>query len=172
MAKVMFTDKELIMMNDSNLMPAKQLIIKKIEEIFTQIGQEFISNPVFENKQFKISKGENLSNQPYVVLDLPQLKSVEFKCQYRMLYWWGNSVNTYIYVSNDNHNDVLLNYLLEHFSEWDILTEGSIWEKVDYISTPFKHFTYDSLLEHHHTNGFVRLENKFNINALTTPEVF
>lgn len=147
MAKVMFTDNELLMMNDEQLMPAKYQIIKKVQNYFEELYQFYRPSyeEVFQSiPTCKITKGENLNNQPYVVFDFPQIKKNMNCCHLRFIYWWGHGVYQYLYISNLTHIEQTLAFIVNECKHLDILTNASVWE---YLNPSLKAINQLSLSE-------------------------
>ena len=86
-------------MQDAELFPAKELITRKIYELFYQLSVSIKNNNHTQNFHFtkgtdkttgKISRGENYLSQPYVILDLPRHFSKDDIFAFRSMFWWGH----------------------------------------------------------------------------------
>ena len=96
---MLLTEKELLILQDTDFLLTKATVLEKINELFGQIREEL--KGCVENSNFsfperidllngKISKGENYKNLPYMVLDYPALFTKETVFAYRTMFWWGN----------------------------------------------------------------------------------
>jgi hypothetical protein len=85
------TKHELDFISDAELMLLKQKLIRKLghelEVVGKRIQQQHYHN---SNLQHKVTKGENYLGQPYLVLDVPQLKAKEISGKMRLMFWWGH----------------------------------------------------------------------------------
>jgi hypothetical protein len=50
---------------------------------------------------YKITKGERLVDQPYVVLDIPQIKDKAHIKSIRVIFWWGHSFGIHFIFSGN-----------------------------------------------------------------------
>ena len=93
------TDKELLILQDTDFLLTKATIIEKINELLGHTREDL--RRTVENSNFsfpdgtnllngKISKGENYKSLPYMVLDYPTLFSKNSTFAYRTMFWWGN----------------------------------------------------------------------------------
>lgn len=97
MANVKFSDEELALMNNAGFILTKNSITRKVYDLLGDLSArlsgllkdatlpaEVVTVPP------KISKGENYSGLPYVVLDHPRFFSREDVFTIRTMFWWGN----------------------------------------------------------------------------------
>lgn len=175
MAKVTFSDKELIMMNDSNLMPDKQRIIAKAEQIMGTIGTQVMEElpaPAPLSHLYKITKGENLEAQPFVVLDMPQIKTMHQLCHFRMLYWWGNYVKHSIFLTDIPEHNSIIEIIKSQFQYWTIRTSNQIWQHQATENIPVTQVSSAQILAYYQLFGFIRLDLIFPIHSLNHIEQY
>lgn len=94
------SDKEIMMMEDTDFLISKVNIIAEIEELLAKTKDRLIEVIKKENVSFlteskynkgKISKGENYRNLPFVILDYPSVFESNNIFAYRTMFWWGNN---------------------------------------------------------------------------------
>jgi hypothetical protein len=72
-----------------------------VEDLFLQLGNEFPQKDLLKihenSKGTKISKGYNLGNSPYQVLDLIRDFDEKTGFNIRVLNWWGNGLYIFAY---------------------------------------------------------------------------
>lgn len=92
-----FSDEEIHLMSNQDIMLAKRQIMSKMADRFAQIESNFrqqiegIDLPSGTLlKAGKISRGENYKGQPYMVLDYPRLFTANDVLNVRLLFWWGH----------------------------------------------------------------------------------
>ncbi len=96
------TNKEFELILDTEYPLLKKNAIDKIQAHLHELGAQLIANTLITRplpaKSFKISKGENYLNLPYLVLDLPKIGGNHFPILCRTLFWWGKyfSFNVFI----------------------------------------------------------------------------
>ncbi|MCS4433533.1 hypothetical protein NK987_04015 [Aquiflexum sp. XJ19-10] len=75
-----------------------------IEELFHDLANEFPQNELLkfhaDSKGTKVSKGYNLENLPYQVLDIVRDFDDQTGFNIRVLNWWGNGLFIFIYFGN------------------------------------------------------------------------
>lgn len=92
-----FSDEEMLLMANGDIMPTKRQIMSKMADRFAKIEAKFkwqidgIDLPSGTLlKAGKISRGENYKGQPYMVLDYPRLFTGNDVLNVRLLFWWGH----------------------------------------------------------------------------------
>ncbi len=102
------TNEELNLICSTNYPLLKKSAMGKIKDIFEQIGTDLqtqISTELPEYKRvYKISSGENFDNSPYLVLDVPQLKTQNFGFVFRVFFRWGHHFSLQCLLQNDVFN--------------------------------------------------------------------
>ena len=98
LAKIQFSEEELLLVQNAEWLLTKNRIIKKVYEVFgsmvPEIQKLFMIPTVVPNEIFiasaKISKGENYQGLPYVMLDYPRSFGKSDIFAMRTMFWWGN----------------------------------------------------------------------------------
>ena len=107
-AKIMLSPHELELVSDSSIILTKQVIIGKVNSLFSMLSQKMQSKinlikqalPVeIQDNSPKISKGENYLQLPYLMLDYPRFFQKEETLAIRCLFWWGNQFSISLHVS-------------------------------------------------------------------------
>ena len=116
-AKIQLSEREMELVNNTDWIFTKQLIIKKVYLLLGKLHEEF-KNIISEEKQFlpaelqkpggKISKGENYKGLPYVILDYPASFSKEKIVAVRTFFWWGNFFSIALHISGNNFKGKVL----------------------------------------------------------------
>jgi hypothetical protein len=97
--KIMLSEQEQQVVNDSSWILTKQAVIQKVYYLFNEqvniIGKIFSGIHLnYPGKTVsvipKISKGENYQGLPYVMLDYPSVFDKENIFALRTMFWWGN----------------------------------------------------------------------------------
>ena len=97
--KIMLSEQELQVVNDTNWILTKQAIIQKVNQLFNDqvaIINNYFSTLTLDSSDKllsvnpKIAKGENYKGLPYVMLDYPSLFDKEKIFAVRTMFWWGN----------------------------------------------------------------------------------
>lgn len=103
-SKLTLSDEEQQLVNNSDWILTKRIIIDKIYALFGHLANEHkavmedekdpiaigrLPNVVLQSTA-KISKGENYLQLPYVLLDYPRCFDTENIFAVRTMFWWGN----------------------------------------------------------------------------------
>ncbi len=109
------TEKEKILINDTDFFITKSKIFEKIRQQF-EITRSQIKIVIRQNnfpfpqdtdiEYGKIFKGENYRLLPYLVLDYPKLFKKHDTFTYRTMFWWGNFFSSTLYLEGDFFNAV------------------------------------------------------------------
>lgn len=84
-------------------MSLKQKIIRTISDGFHGLGNWIMEEYYSDAKQgFKVTRGENYIDMPYVVLDTPQLKSNELEGKLRIMFWWGHYISLQFFLNTSS----------------------------------------------------------------------
>ncbi len=96
-SKLILSDEELQLVNNSNWILTKRIIIDKVYRLFgtlaghIKISMENSGLPEqVKRSTAKISKGENYLQLPYVMLDHPRCFDARDVFAIRTMFWWGN----------------------------------------------------------------------------------
>lgn len=90
------TDREKNLMYDPEIFPLKFQVNDKLLSLFNAIGialkDKLIDHHFFQSSdiQFRISKGENYLQFPYIILDIPQLSAGSNLICLRCMFWYGH----------------------------------------------------------------------------------
>jgi len=93
------SDKELMMIEDTDFLTFKMNIIVEIENLFAETKIRLLevikkNDNVFllnnDLNKSKISKGENYRSLPFVILDFPAVFDSKNIFAFRTMFWWGN----------------------------------------------------------------------------------
>ncbi len=168
------TEKELLILQDTDFLLTKATVLEKITELLGQTREELkrcVDNSNFSFPEGtdilngKISRGENYKNLPYMVLDYPALFSTKTVFAYRTMFWWGNFFSASLHIEG-----IALNYYRNSItSSFEKLLNKNIYIGVG--ETPWQyHYEEDnySLLNEAHrdfiTNSkFLKLSKKIEL---------
>ena len=109
-AKIRLSNFEMDLVQNSNWILTKRVIIDKVYNLFGMLAGEYVSLVKNCGNQFplnissvppKISKGENYHGLPYVVLDYPRFFDKENSFAVRTFFWWGNFFSSTIQVKGE-----------------------------------------------------------------------
>jgi len=96
-SKIHLSQPEIDLVCNTDIILTKNTIIKKAITMFEELQETMVeSNKKISNADDifsvspKISKGENYSGLPYVVLDYPRMSNGDNLCFIRTMFWWGN----------------------------------------------------------------------------------
>lgn len=110
-AKIRLSSTEIELIKNADWILTKNAIIEKIVQFFSSLQEEQRNVlQLYENKlpsRFftaspKISKGENYSGLPYVVLDYPRFFDESGFGAIRTMFWWGNFFSITLHISEGN----------------------------------------------------------------------
>jgi len=100
---IQLTNTELEFISNPEIMQLKQKLIRKYSAYLMEIG-EYLKATYFANQPMpvKLTKGENYLEQPYLVLDVPQLKKDDLTHKLRIMLWWGNYISLQYFIASEN----------------------------------------------------------------------
>src|SRR5712671_4795594 len=107
-AKIRLSQAEMELVNNADLILTKNAILKKAYRLLgnLQVEQQkyIMLHPSglpakVSASTFKISKGENYKELPYLVLDYPRLFEQENIFAVRTMFWWGNFFSITLHLS-------------------------------------------------------------------------
>ncbi len=87
------TNQELDFISDPNLMKLKQKLVRNLADALNGLGQWVVLTHFAGQGKHKVTRGENYLDQPYVVLDMPQLKADALNGKLRLMCWWGHYIS-------------------------------------------------------------------------------
>lgn len=110
-AKIHLSALEKELVNNTEWIFTKQLIIEKVYHLFGQLHDEY-KCIITENKDSlpsallkpgsKITRGEKYKNLPYVILDYPAFFVKENIFAIRTMFWWGNFFSISLHLSGES----------------------------------------------------------------------
>ncbi len=81
-------------------MSLKQKLIRTISDSLHGLGQLILTEYYPGSTQtYKVTRGENYLDMPYVVLDAPQLKSNKLAGKLRIMFWWGHYISVQLFLN-------------------------------------------------------------------------
>ena len=117
------SEKELLILQDTDFLLTKVTVLQKIHELLGHTREELKRSIQNSNFSFpdgtdlfsgKISRGENYKSLPYMVLDYPTLFSKNSTFAYRTMFWWGNFFSSTIHLEGialNNYKKSIINNL-------------------------------------------------------------
>jgi hypothetical protein len=135
-----FSEAEFEAIQNHSFFKVKAAAIEKVEQQFAEIAKEmevtysqyapsisYAPNEVFS----KISRGENLQQLPFLILDLPKHFTKEEVFSFRLLFWWGKGFTLFLHLKNDELQQIL-EMVLIHSSQLvelnaKLSTNGDEW---------------------------------------------
>jgi hypothetical protein len=107
-SKLILSDEELQLLNNSGWILTKRIIIDKVYRLFggladtikgSMAGEDAWLPPEVLLSSPKISRGENYLQLPYVLLDYPRCFSGDDIFAIRTFFWWGNFFSMTLHLS-------------------------------------------------------------------------
>ena len=106
------TKHELDFISDPIYMQMKQKLIRNFYDAMHGMGSWLMHTYYPNSKQtFKVTRGENYLDMPYVVLDTPQLATQHMEHHLRMMLWWGHYVSLQYFIRVDEQTLGKMNLL-------------------------------------------------------------
>lgn len=114
-AKIHLSAFEMELVNNTNWIFTKHIIMDKVYHLFGQLNDEYkkiiaqengILPLTFQKSGGKISRGEKYNGLPYLILDFPATFSKENIFAVRTMFWWGNFFSISLHLSG------------EHYKQW------------------------------------------------------
>jgi len=114
-AKIRLSALEMELVNDTEWIFTKQLIIEKVSHILGLLHQDY--KKIIANEKSllpelllrpggKISKGENYKGLPYMILDYPAVFNKEKIFAIRTMFWWGNFFSISLHLSGKDFKSI------------------------------------------------------------------
>jgi hypothetical protein len=98
------TKHELDFISDPIYMQMKQKLLRNFYDAMHGLGKWLMDAYYPKSKQnFKVTRGENYLDMPYVVLDTPQLSAQHMEHHLRILLWWWHYVILQYFIRVDEH---------------------------------------------------------------------
>jgi hypothetical protein len=135
-----FSEAEFQAIQNQSFFKVKATALEKIEQQFAEIVNEmeiiysqhatsisFAPKKVFS----KISRGENLNQLPFLILDFPKQFSKSEVFSFRLLFWWGKGFTLFLHLKNDKLESIVEKVLnnADQLLELNTLfsTQGDEW---------------------------------------------
>ena len=149
-AKIHLSAYEKELVSNTEWIFTKQIIIKKVYDLFGAVHDEFKSVIKEEKaslpfglhlKSGKITKGENYRGLPFVILDYPAIFGKKNVFAVRTMFWWGNFFSISLHISGEyfkktKHHEEAFNFLKQQ--DFFICINDKEWEH---------HFLPDNFIE-------------------------
>jgi len=139
-SKLMLSDEEQQLVNNSRWILTKRVIIGKANALLGELSEkqkaviqqkkDFLPAAVVQSDA-KISKGENYQQLPFLILDYPRCFDAKNIFAIRTMFWWGNFFSVTLHLAGahkENYEQVLIDridklkqgsyYLCVHESQW------------------------------------------------------
>lgn len=171
------SEKEKMMIEDTDFLISKTNIIEEIEILLTKTKDRLTE--VLEKKSSlippkskfgngKISKGENYRLLPFVILDFPSIFESQNIFAFRTMFWWGNFFSTTLHLQGEH----LEFYKARVISNFEMLLHQNIYICIG--ETPWEyHFGKDNYVqlsmqhkEFIEKSTFVKLSKKIPLDQL------
>jgi len=174
-ANVNLSEKEQMLMTNTDWILTKHQVIKKICRLFGNLSEDFTLN-IDRYKEVlpaeviavtpKIYKGEQYQLLPYVMMDYPRYYKAADAFALRHFFWWGNFFSTTLYIAGvhkKNYEEFIALYYDQFCNgEWFICINQDPWQ---HDFSPENYSSVASLtkeewisLIHHHP--FIKLAKK------------
>lgn len=107
-AKIHLSPFETELVNNTEWIFTKQIIIEKVYQLFGALQSQYENvlqndteapRELLHRKGAKISKGENYNRLPYLILDYPAIFGRENIFAVRTMFWWGNFFSVSLHLS-------------------------------------------------------------------------
>lgn len=175
--KIVLSDKELSLVNDAEWILTKHTIIKKVNNLFSDLipaissainKKNIVLPPELTAAHPRIYKGENYLQLPYVMLDYPGYFKGEHIFAIRTMFWWGNFFSITLHLSGKYKmmfEEKLLGNIDKTKNDFFVAIGKDQWqhhfEENNYL--PARLYTKEQLKENWDENSFIKLALKFNL---------
>jgi hypothetical protein len=182
--KIMLSEDELQLVQNSGWILTKNAIIEKVYAMFGNIAHELqgyvnahqyaIPEACLANTA-KISKGEKYEELPYVMLDYPRFFTRDEIVAIRNFFWWGNYFSTTLHVRGQHRHKVAKSILdkFEYLSAKNFyFSTGDEWvHNVDNKSySLLSDYSKTSLSDALEKSNFIKLAVKFPLKEWSIAE--
>ena len=132
------TKHELDFISDPIYMQMKQKLIRNFYDAMHGMGSWLMAKYYPNSKlNFKVTRGENYMDMPYVVLDTPQLSTQHMENHLRVMIWWGHYISMQYFIWIDENTMAKLKQLT-HLPYKVLITDNLFnnkLEDVDFVDT-------------------------------------
>ncbi len=152
-AKIQFSVAEMELMNNADIILTKNKVMQKVNNLFEALQSKMVktseeykihNDPLF-HIHGKISKGENYSGLPYLILDYPRQFDGNNILTIRTLFWWGNFFSSTLHLSGSAKTK----YLSKVEDGYDALSNAGYYIGInaDQWQHHFEHDNYSNIKE-------------------------
>jgi hypothetical protein len=184
-AKIRLSPVEMELVNNTEWIFTKHLIIEKVYQIFGKLNDDYkkiISRESkflpegLEKNYGKITKGENYKGLPYVILDCPASFNRENIFAVRTMFWWGNFFSISLHLSGESFyvsKNILRNleflkennfFLCVNETQWEHHFEPDNFKNIKDL----KEYDFQKLYE----KSFFKIAKKIDLNEWNLSAVF
>lgn len=185
---VKLSKEEMILVNNSQFILTKQIIISKVYALFGQLYEDYTL--IIKEKEFrpenevlhqpaKIYKGEQYNQLPYVLMDYPRFFNKSEAFAIRTFFWWGNFFSITLHLSGsyfERYKDVILKFITRKENDaWFICVNENEWQhdfgEKNYL--PVKNCVNDLvLMELLMSKSFIKLAAKIELSEWDVVQQF
>ncbi len=186
-AKIRLSSTEIELVKNADWILTKNAIIEKIVQFFSSLQEEQKNVLQLYKKRLpsgffttspKVSKGENYSGLPYVVLDYPRFFDESGFGAIRTMFWWGNFFSITLHMAGINKKaseEKLCNaYTLLWQKNFHCCISKNEWihhfSPENYISV--SKMTEDEYRKRMKEAPFVKIATKISLDRWDTAETF
>ena len=178
-SKIQLSRFEMDLLNNSEWILTKNIIVKKAQILLEQVQQNVFDYSKQYSDAFppeviaispKISKGENYRGLPWLILDYPRYFDKENIFAIRIMFWWGNFFSTTLHLAGrykQKYNNPILNsynglvngnfYTCVNEEQWQHHFEAD-----NYM--PVRDFTAAKFAENIKARAFIKLSQKLSFS--------
>ena len=174
-ANVQFSNTELELMKNADIILTKNKVLQKIKELFQALQEEMIpfrtGDSIFNNAP-KISRGENYEGLPWLVLDYPRMFIPNNIFAIRTMFWWGNYFSSTLHVSGERKL-LLAGRLTDQYERlaeagYFIYINEDPWkhhfDEANYL--PIHSLSKERFSDHVHKYDHVKIAAKYSLNDI------
>jgi hypothetical protein len=175
--KIQLSPFEMDLLNNSEWILTKNLIVKKAQRLLEQVQEKILQHikehpinlpPEVTTISPKISKGENYNGLPWLMLDYPRYFEKEKIFAIRTMFWWGNFFSTTLHLSGQYKERygpaIVQSYEAFCKNEFYACVHDEQWhhhfEKENYL--PVKNFTANDFADTINKRSFVKLSRQLS----------
>ena len=178
-SKIQLSRFEIDLLNNSEWILTKNMIVKKAQVLLEQVQQNVSDyskeySHVFPAEVIaispKISKGENYRGLPWLILDYPRYFDKENIFAIRIMFWWGNFFSTTLHLAG-RYKQKYTNPILNAYNElvkdnfYTCVNEEQ-WqhhfEAENYV--PVRDFTTSKFADNIKAKSFIKLSQKLSFS--------
>lgn len=178
-SKIQLSRLEMDLLNNSEWILTKNLIVKKAQTLLEQVQQNISDyakqySNVFPTEVIaispKISKGENYRGLPWLILDYPRYFDKENIFAIRIMFWWANFFSTTLHLAgrykHKYHTPILNCYNELVKNDYYTCVNEEQWQhhfdSENYM--PIGDFTADRFANNIKERSFIKLSQKLSFS--------